>query len=173
MKKLAFLLTLSLCAAPAFGQTASDPLSKGTRGFYNSVKNNILKSAEEMPEENYSFKPTPDVRSFGQLIGHVADSQYEFCGPVNADGAKSPDIEKNKTSKADLIQGLKDAFAYCDKAYDNLTDAKAVEPASFFRQKMPKLVVLEINIAHSDEHYGNIVTYLRMKGLVPPSSQGQ
>jgi uncharacterized damage-inducible protein DinB len=172
MKNYAFLLVLSLCATPLFAQAPSNPLSKGTRGFYASVKNNILKSAEEMPEENYSFKPTPDVRSFGQIIGHVADSQYEFCGPVNADGAKSGDFEKTKTSKADLIQALKDSFAYCDKAYDNMTDAKAAEMAGLFGRKMPNLVVLEINIAHSDEHYGNLVTYLRMKGLVPPSSQG-
>jgi uncharacterized damage-inducible protein DinB len=173
MKKLVFALALSMCAVPVCAQSMSDPLSKGTKMFFASVKNNILKSAQEMPEENYSFKPTPDVRSFGQIIGHIADAQYEFCGPVLGDTTKPPEIEKTKTSKADLIQGLNDAFAYCDKAYDGMTDAKATEMASWFGRKMPKLVVLEINIAHTDEHYGNLVTYLRMKGLVPPSSQGR
>ena len=171
MNKLVFLLALSVCAAPTFAQAPSDPLSKGTKVLFDMMKNNVLKSAEEMPEANYSFKPTPDVRSFGELIGHIADAQYEFCGPVAADGVKAPDVEKSKTSKADLIQGLKDGFAYCDKAYDAMTDAKATDTVPFFGRKAPKLVVLEMNVAHTDEHYGNLVTYLRMKGLVPPSSQ--
>ena len=172
MKNIALLLALSICPAPLFAQGSSDPLSKSTKMFFGMVKNNVLKSAEEMPEANYSFKPTADVRSFGELIGHIADAQYEFCGPVNADGTKSPEVEQNKKTKADLLQALKDGFAYCDKAYDSMTDAKGTEMMDMFGRKMPKLMALEINIAHMDEHYGNIVTYLRIKGLVPPSSQG-
>jgi uncharacterized damage-inducible protein DinB len=124
-----------------------------------------------MPEENYSFKPTPDVRSFGQLLGHVADAQYMFCAAVL--GTKSPSlgIEKSKTSKADLVQALKDAFAYCDKAYDGLTDAQAAETVKFFGGDQAKATVLSFNTAHNSEHYGNIVTYLRLKSLVPPSSE--
>ena len=171
-------LSLSLAAAcllaiPAFSQSPANPLSAGTKMMYSMTKDNVLKSAEEMPEENYSFKPVSTVRSFGQLIGHVADAQYEFCAPVVGDGAKSPGIEKSKTSKADLIQALKDAFAYCDKAYDGMTDAHAADIVEFFGRKAAKLTLLDFNSAHNDEHYGNIVTYLRIKGLVPPSSQGQ
>lgn len=171
MKTLTLLLVTSLYATSLYAQS-SNPISTGTKFVFNSVKNNVIKSAEEMPEENYSFKPTPEVRSFGQIIGHIADAQYEFCGPVNNDGTKSPDVEKTKTSKADLIQALNTAFAYCDKAYGATTDANASQLVGFFNRKAARLVVLEMNTAHTDEHYGNLVTYLRMKGLVPPSSQG-
>ncbi len=171
MKKLVLVTTVAAMATQLYAQSGSNPLSSSEKSMYTMVKGDILKSAEEMPEENYAFKPTPEVRSFGQLIGHVADAQYEFCSPVVGDGNKGPDVEKNKTSKADLIQALKTAFAYCDKAYNGMTDPQAMEMVKFFGQQMPKLSVLSFNIAHTDEHYGNIVTYLRMKGLVPPSSQ--
>ncbi len=171
MKKLVLFATTLSLAAQLHAQPGSNPLSSATKGMFGSVKNDVLKSAEEMPEENYAFKPTPDVRSFGQLVGHVADAQYEFCSGIVADGTKSPDVEKTKTTKADLIQALKTAFAYCDKAYDGMTDAHAAETIKFFGHELPKLSILDYNTAHTDEHYGNMVTYLRMKGLVPPSSQ--
>ncbi len=130
----------------------------------------ITKAAEQMPEANYSFKPTPEVRSFGELIGHLANSQYEFCVP--AKGEPSPnktDFEKT-AAKADLIKALNDAFAYCDALYD-IPDDKALEQLDFFGRKANRLFVLMFNVAHNNEHYGNIVTYMRMKGMVPPSSQ--
>lgn len=173
MKLLLSLITLCLMAVPAFSQAPANPLSAGAKMMYTITKTDVLKAAEEMPEENYSFKPVSTVRSFGQLVGHVADAQYEFCAPVVGDGAKSPGVEKNKTSKADLIQGLKEGFAYCDKAYDSMTDAQAAEIVNFFGRKAAKLTLLDFNSAHNDEHYGNMVTYLRIKGLVPPSSQPQ
>ncbi len=171
MKKLVLFAAILSMSAQLHAQSASNPLSSASKGMFAMVKNDVLKSAEEMPEESYSFKPTPEVRSFGQLVGHVADAQYEFCSGVVGDGAKSPDVEKTKSSKADLIQALKTAFAYCDKAYDGMTDAHAAETIKFFGHDLPKLSILSYNVAHTDEHYGNMVTYLRMKGLVPPSSQ--
>jgi uncharacterized damage-inducible protein DinB len=137
------------------------------------VKNNLVRGAEKMPEENYSFKPTPDVRSFGQLIGHVADAQYMICSAVLGEKNPAPDIEKNKTSKADLGQALKDALAYCDKAYDGLTDAQAAQTVKFFGRDQAKATVLSFNTMHNMEHYGNMVTYLRLKGLVPPTSEAR
>lgn len=170
MNRALVVFVVSLCACGVYAQPAN-PISGGTKRVYDMVKNYVIKSAQEMPEENYSFKPAADVRSFGQLVGHVADAEYEFCGPIVNDGTKAPDVEKSKTAKADLIQALNTAFAYCDKAYDGLTDANAADMVSFFNRKTAKLVVLEVNIEHTSEHYGNMVTYLRMKGLVPPSSQ--
>jgi uncharacterized damage-inducible protein DinB len=174
MKKMLFVL--SLAATQAFAQSpssapVSNPLSAGTKMMYGHMKNLLLKSAEEMPEPNYSFKPVSTVRSFGEIVGHLAESQYEFCSAVIGDGKKAPDVEKSKTSKADLIQALKDGFAYCDQAYNNMTDAHAAEMVKFFDRDAPKLSILNFNCAHSAEHYGNIVTYLRIKGLVPPSTQ--
>jgi uncharacterized damage-inducible protein DinB len=135
------------------------------------VKNNIVGSAEKMPEANYSFKPTPEVRSYGQLLGHIADAQYLFCSAVLGKPNPAPGIEKSKTSKADLLKALNEAFAYCDTAYDSMTDAEAGAVVKFFGAEQAKTTVLSFNTAHNNEHYGNIVTYLRMKGLVPPSSE--
>ena len=170
MKKLFLLAALPCMILPLQAQS-SNSLSSGAKMLYSMAKNNILKSAEEMPETDYSFKPTDSVRTFGQLVGHVADGQYEFCSSVVGDGAQPPEVEKSKTTKADLIAGLKTAFAYCDKAYDSLTDAQAASSVKFFGRDMARLTVLNFNTAHTDEHYGNMVTYLRMKGLVPPSSK--
>lgn len=171
MKTTTLLFAASLFAAQAFAQSGN-PITNGTKALFNNAKNNIVKSAQEMPEENYSFKPTPEVRSFGQIVAHVADAQYEFCGPINNDGAKSPEVEKNKTSKADIISALNTAFDYCEKAFNGMNDSNAGQTVEFFNRKMAKLVVMEMNIGHTSEHYGNLVTYLRIKGLVPPSSQG-
>jgi len=134
----------------------------------------ILRSAEKMPEENYNFKPTEAVRTFGQIIGHVADAQYLFGSIVL--GQKNPTlrIEKTKTSKADLIAALKAAFDYCDKAYDGMADASGGQIVKLFGTDTPKLGVLNFNNVHNMEHYGNLVTYMRIKGIVPPTSeQGQ
>src|SRR5713101_9572591 len=115
MKKIALLLSIPLTVILANAQTASepvsDPLSAGNKGIYNIIKNNLVRAAEKMPEENYAFKPTPEVRSFGQIVGHVADAQYTFCSAASGEKSPAPGIEKGKTSKADLVQALKDAFA--------------------------------------------------------------
>src|SRR5437899_5676660 len=167
MKKIALLVCVSLTSIALFAQSASDPLSAGNKGTYTMIKNNLVKAAEKMPEENYAFKPTPEVRSFGQLVGHVADAQYAFCSAVLGEKNPAPGIEKSKTTKADLVQALNAAFAYCDKAYDGMTDAHAAETVKFFGGEHAKLTVLSFNNAHNDEHYGNMVTYMRVKGQFP------
>lgn len=168
------LLSLVLFAvAPASAQAPADPLSRDAKAMYTMVKNNLLRSAEKMPEESYSYKPTPEVRSFGQLLGHVADAQYLFCSAVAGEKSPAPGVEKSKTSKADLLQGLKDGFAYCDKVYDGMSDRQASLAVKFFGREQAKLSILSFNTVHNNEHYGNVVTYLRMKGIVPPSSEGR
>ena len=167
------IATLALCVVTLSAQTpaAQDPISAGQKFLHAMVKNNVIRAAEKMPEENYSFKPTSEVRSFGQLIGHIADAQYLFCSAVLGKPNPAPGIEKSKTTKADLVQALKDAFAYSDQAYDGMTDAQAGALVKLFGADQAKVTVLAFNTAHNNEHYGNIVTYLRMKGLVPPSSE--
>jgi uncharacterized damage-inducible protein DinB len=169
--KTAGLFFLSLVGVLVNAQSAPDPLSAGIKGIYNISKSNVARAAEKMPEENYSFKPSPDVRSFGQIIGHVADAQYLFCSAALGEANPAPGIEKSKTTKADLVKALNDALAYCDKAYNGMTDAHAADMIKFFGQDRAKLTVLAFNSAHNMEHYGNLVTYMRMKGLVPPSSE--
>ena len=162
----AVLLLLALpAAASAQAVAALNPL-------YQNIKNNLIKSAEQMPEANYSFKPTPPVRSFGQIIGHVAASSYAMC--ATAKGEKDPnsaDFEK-VTPKAELVTALKAAFAYCDNAF-TWPDTKFTGTGELFGMKMSQLSWLMLEVAHDNEHYGNIVTYTRLKGMVPPSSQGQ
>ena len=168
-------LTVVACLAAAAATVAAqdNPLSTSIKGAYMMGKNNIIKAAEKMPEENYGFKPTPEIRSFGQLIGHVADAQYMFCSAAGGPKGEPKNIEKTVESKAALVQALKDAFAYCDAVYNGMTDAKAAEKVKFFGRDNAALGVLSFNNMHNYEHYGNIVTYMRLKGLVPPSSEGR
>jgi uncharacterized damage-inducible protein DinB len=151
----------------------SDPISADIKKRYDAVKDLIVRSAEKMPEEHYSFKPTPEVRSYGAILGHIADAQYAFCAGAAGEKATPRNVEKTKTSKADLTAALGEAFAFCDATYGKLSDAAAAEKVKFFGGDMTRAGVLNFNTAHDYEHYGNLVTYMRMKGLVPPSSEGR
>jgi hypothetical protein len=148
---------------------ADNPLSGEIRQSYQTVKNNIIKSAEQMPEENYSFKPTADIRNFAQVLGHVAESQMRTCSAVI--GAPKSIDAASKSSKADLIAALQEAFAQCDKAYATLTDADAGNMIKTPRGQRTKMGALVANTIHDTEQYGIIAVYLRLKGQVPPSSQ--
>ena len=153
--------------------TPENPLSTWNKFAYARVKDILERSAEKMSEENYSFKPADTVRTYGQIVGHLADAQYAFCSL--ALGEKNPglNIEKTKTTKADLIAALNAAIAYCDKAYNTMTDATAVQTIKLFGNDAPRLSALTVNNMHDLEHYGNLTTYMRMKGIVPPSSEQQ
>jgi uncharacterized damage-inducible protein DinB len=166
------ILAAAFAAAWVLNAQEANPLSTEAKQAYSAVKNNILKSAEKMPEENYGFKPAPRVRIFGQILGHVAEEQYFFCGSVKGE-QKAADIEKAKTSKTDLLAALHDSFAYCDAVYDGLTDAAAVQMIKVGTSQHTRLGMLWENTVHDNSHYGNLVTYLRVKGLVPPSTEGQ
>lgn len=148
----------------------NNPLAVHSKSLFGGMKRILLRAAEKMPEENYSFKPTDAVRSFGQIVGHVADEQYGFCSIVLGEKNPAPKVEQPRTSKADLIAALKDAFAYCDKAYDGMTDASAVQMVKVRGSDRPKLVVLTMNNMHTMLHYGNLITYMRMKNIIPPTS---
>ncbi len=107
----------------------------------------------------------------GQLFAHVADGQYEFCGVAAEGKSVSKDIEKTLKTKAEIVPAVKEAFAYCDATYAKMTDANAPEMVSFFGMRITKLGALDFNTAHTMERYGNLVTYMRLKGIVPPSSE--
>jgi uncharacterized damage-inducible protein DinB len=131
----------------------------------------IERAADKMPEEEYAFKPDPAVRSFAQILGHIADANYTFCSGVLGEASPSPGVEKTKATKAELKLALHAAFTYCSRAYDALTDAAAGETVKAFGQERNKLGVLWFNASHNLEHYGNLVVYMRLKGIVPPSSE--
>jgi uncharacterized damage-inducible protein DinB len=169
---LALLIFASGASNANQANTTSNPVVGAARVEYDRVKDYLLKSAEQMPESDYAIKPTATVRSFGEIIGHLASTQFIFCAAAqNQKNPQIADIEKTHTAKTALVDALRASFAYCDSAYA-MTDAQALGAIALpnWDQQSP-LSVLILNIAHDNEHYGNIVTYLRLRGLVPPSSQ--
>ncbi len=163
-------LVLAVLFAASMPAAAQMSPVRGLDASYGFAKSNLIKAAEQMPTEHYGFKPTPAVRSFGEIVGHVANANYMICS--TAMGEQSPsstDFEKT-ADKAALVKAITESFGYCDKAMQ-LADAKAGEAVNLFGMSTNRLGVLSFNISHDFEHYGNLVTYLRLKGLVPPSSQ--
>lgn len=164
-------------ASPVSAQTqmasASSSAAVSTAKDVWMVPHNfVVRALEQIPDSLLAFKPTPEVRSLGQLFGHIADGEHLFCSLALGEAMPNPfDVnEKTKKTKAELRQALQESLAHCDKAYAQ-TDAAAQTPAEFFGRKGNRLFLLNMNGAHDYEHYGNIVTYMRLKGLVPPSSQ--
>jgi uncharacterized damage-inducible protein DinB len=158
-------------------QDPKNPFSSVIKTSWDRTKKLLIAAADEMPVATYAYQPTPDVRTFGQLIGHVADSNRMFCALASKDTKKpgkndSEDSAEKLTTKADLQKALADAIAYCDKVYAGINDKDLGSiQVQMFGQTMPMFAPLNVNLAHDMEHYGNIVTYLRMNKLVPPSSQ--
>ena len=173
IRLVAFALCLSVPAVIA----AQSATHAGYKVPHDTVKGNLIKSAEAVAEADYAFKPTPEVRSFGQLFGHVANANFMIC--AMAVGEKSPATgnAEQLTAKADIQKALADSFAYCDKVWDQVGAADkaawAAEPVDLFGMQLTRASALAFNAAHDWEHYGNIVTYMRLKGMVPPSSQPQ
>ncbi len=158
----------SVSAQPSL---STDPIAASQNRMYTMLISTVIAAAEKMPEESYSFRPTPDVRSFGQLVGHLADSQYYFCSSAAGETTPSGDVEKTKTGKVDLVAALKESVAYCRKTYGGMTDVKGSATMKLMNLDFAKLTVLSANTAHDYEHYGNMVTYMRLKGIVPPTSE--
>jgi hypothetical protein len=156
-------------AQPAAAPQNANPMSAELKQSYATIKNNLTKIAEKMPEESYSFKATADIRSFGELVGHVADAQARNCSAVN--GEPKALNASSKTSKADLVAALNESFGICDKAFDSLTDAKASEMVSMGQRQRSRLGMLAGMLTHSNEEYGYMSVYLRLKSIVPPSSE--
>ena len=159
-------------AVALLSSTVSAQAPGGFKGPYDIVKDYLTKAAAQVDEANYAFKPTPDVRSLGQLFGHVANANFMICSI--ASGEKNPatgNAEQLKT-KAEIQKALADSFAFCDKAWAAVTPANAEQSVDVFGMKHSRASALSFNSAHDWEHYGNIVTYMRLKGMVPPSSQG-
>lgn len=155
----------------ALPASPGNPLIAYQRTVYEGVKGILLRSAEKMPEESYGFRPVDSVRTFGQILGHVAASQYFFCSTALGEKSPAPKADATKASKADVAAGLKAAFAYCDGAWNRIDDASANQMVKLMGADAPRLGVLSVNSLHSVEHYGSLVTYMRMKGLVPPTSE--
>jgi len=167
-----YVMLLGSCALAA--QTAN-PLSNELRVSYTTIKTNLLKMADKMPGDRYLFKPVPEIETFGRRVAHIADANYRTCAGLKEErkslGAAS------KTAKPDLVAAIKESFAYCDGVFESLTDATAVEMVAGAIGSPPvpgqmrtRLSTLWNVVRHSNEMYGYMSVYLRLNGVVPPSS---
>jgi uncharacterized damage-inducible protein DinB len=168
---IGLFLTLPLVGQtpPAAPAAPANPLTADAREAWSFVKTIVLRAAEKMPEENYPFKPVPEVRSFAQLVAHIASAQNDMCAQVK--GEASPKVDFDKLDKAGLVAALKASDAYCDATFESLTDAHAAEQLKLWGKDRARLTGLTMLAFHGYEHYGNMVTYMRLKGLVPPTSE--
>ena len=166
------ILTAALLTAPTvvFAQSGN-PLTANAKIQFGALTGFVIRSAEKVPEDLYSFRATPEVRSMAELFGHVADALFSMCS--TAAGAKPPrtGIEKAVTAKPALIAALKEGVSYCNTVFDGMSDQKGTEPVQFYFGPTPRLSVLYFAVTHTYEHYGNLVTYMRLKNIVPPSSE--
>ncbi len=149
-------------------QAQNNPLSTELKQNYNQQKAALLAEADRMPDAGFAFKATAEVGTFASRVAHVAEAQMMICSAVKGESKKA-DLA-GKTSKADIMAALKASFDYCDDAYGSLTDATATQTVTIFGHPQTKLSALWGNVAHDAEMYGCMAVYLRLKGLVPPSS---
>ncbi len=161
---------LVLCSLTMAQAQPANPQVASAKAFYGYMKGNILKTAEKVPEEKYAYKAAPEVRSLGEILAHVADAQFTFCGIVKDGKPQNMSVEKTAKTKADIGKALNDSFALCDAAWAGLTDANSADIVQF-RGPVTKLALISFNTAHGLEHYGNLVTYMRLNKIVPPSSE--
>jgi uncharacterized damage-inducible protein DinB len=185
MRVIPATIVISLLAAPALAQSApagqapSQPLSAAAllvrlaQNAWAGAKRNVVESADQMPEADYGFKPVDTVRTFGQVLAHVADSNYFYCARSKGEAPPVPDgmLEKTATTKAAIVKALGESVAYCDAVYGSLTPASAAEMVKAGNNQIPRVQPLFSNVSHNVEHYGNLVTYFRMKKMVPPSTK--
>jgi hypothetical protein len=167
-------LLLAIAALAAALHAQNNPFSDDARQSYALVKASLLKAADRMPAEDYAFRTTPKVRTFGEMIAHVAAGQMLMCGVVKGEKSiANAQFKPAKTAKADLVAELKASFDYCDPVYEAMTDAAGTAKVKWFIGDMSRLGLLNWNVSHDNEMYGIIGAFLRIKGLVPPSSEGR
>ena len=182
---LAAAIAIHMLSAAAYAQTSdggfdkalSPSLAATATAMHATIRRDVAEAAEAMPAEDFGFKPTPDVRSFAQLVGHVINANFFFCSQAKSAAMPTTTNFEQVSDKSALIKGLTDALAYCDAVYQSTTDADFNQAVTLngFPGMNPKTTttrgaVLIFNTTHNNEHYGNIVVYLRLKGKVPPST---
>lgn len=180
MNRICMLTTAAVFAAgfalyaqpPAAPAAAPAPVTEATalKRSYNTIKTNLTKAADRMPEDQYGFQASPDIRTFGALIAHIADVQAGTCARVA--GSPAPASAGKMTAKADLVAALKASFDVCDTVFNSLTDADATKMVAAGRGQSSEFATLwGLIIGHSNEQYGYLSVYMRLKGIVPPSTQ--
>jgi hypothetical protein len=163
------LISVMILAAALHAQ--DNPFSADARQTYALIKDSVIKAAEKMPAEDYSFRTVAQVRTFAEMIVHITDAQLRMCGVVKGESPVANTA--SKTTKPELVAALKASFDYCDSVYATMTDAAGAVKTKWARWEMSKLGLLNWNISHDNEMYGILGAFLRLKGIVPPSSEGR
>ncbi len=167
------ICAMTMCLSPMamFGQaTTANPLSAEVQARYEQVKGFVIKAAENMPAENYSYKPTPDIRSFARVVNHVTEAQFHSCGALNGATEAKP-TPPETADKTTIVNALKASFAECDKAFGALTDAHLAEMMDIGGRKRSQMGLAWGTVSHDNEQYATLALYMRLKGLTPPSSE--
>jgi hypothetical protein len=142
-------------AAPAAGSTGGIDPTDAVKAGFTELAGWISKAADLVPADKYMYQPVKTVRTFGQLVAHIVDGQAYYCGRASGQPVQWSDATANgKTDKATVVARLKDSMAACAAVYASGSG-------------LPMLIA---NLGHSSLHYGNVITYMRMLGLTPPSS---
>ena len=171
LKRTTLAAAAAMLVSP-LSATAQNPIRDSLKGLFDITRTNIMATARESSPELYAFRPTDEVRSTGQILAHVADAQYMFCS--TAAGESSPQtesVEQTRTQKQQIVQALEQSFAYCEQVFASMTDARGGQSVTLMGMPTTAFGTLAFNSAHNYEHYGNLVTYMRLNGIVPPSSR--
>jgi hypothetical protein len=180
---LAFLVTVVVAAqapAPSTPPSPTNLVDEVRQVYYRPIQDNILRAAEQFPENKYRWQPTPDVRSWARLIGHLIDDNNQICWAVSRSGPPpafvdtpaGADSRAHSMTKTELVEAFKASVDRCMQVFKSLTPETMNAPSGL-RPGTSKLGMLIYNTSHTNEHYGNLVTYMRLQGLIPPSSQGR
>ena len=180
---LLFVLMFGLAPSASARTTGADyadapapSLATVAKRMHETIRRDLAEAAAAMPADEYAFRPAPEVRTFGQLIGHVINANLFFCSQVSAEKLRTSENFEQVTEKAALVKALDDSLAFCDRAYDATTDSNFHQPVrvgpgvGMRSTDTVRGAVLMFNMAHNNEHYGNVVVYMRLKGHVPPST---
>jgi uncharacterized damage-inducible protein DinB len=184
----AALVTAAGCSRGTSGLASSEALIRSVESMHGGVKQFMLKAADDIPAEDFSYKPTPDTRSIGQIFLHVAYWQFFFCGEAKGEKPERPalltafneqreNLEAIGATKTNVVEALRASYDYCDTVFKTLTPEDAgkiiAAPGFMHIDQAPRIHFLSFNVSHANQHYGNLVTYMRLRGRVPPSSQSR
>jgi hypothetical protein len=161
----------ALAQAPAPAQKI--PLNEGLRRSYATLKMNLTETAQKFGEADYGYTPSKEIRVFGAQLAHVANSQFNACSAARgvANPNQGQNLEQTKTTRDDIVKALADSFAFCDPAFESLTDQTALELVKQGNNEVARGQVLANLIVHGNEEYGILTVYMRTKGMVPPSTE--
>ena len=169
---LCVLLCAALVAAASTAAAqAPNPLSASAKAQFTGISAFVTRSADKIPETLYSFRATPEVRTIAQLFGHIADAYFAMCSAAGGSKPPQQSFEKSATTKAALVKGLADGVSFCQSVMAAMNDQKGAESVEFYFGPTPRLGILFFVTTHTYEHYGNLVTYMRLNKIVPPSSE--